>query len=141
MIVVGATVAVVTVALSVREYARTAPDAPALTARTHVTAPELWAAFQHDAIAATARFVGDADDQAVHVSGVIRAIAPSAGDGPVHVLLDTGVDTAVVRCEFARGTVPLTWAPGMHVAVMGRCTGMRTDVTLVRCMAAHRSPR
>ena len=88
-----------------------------------------------DEAAATATYVGTTE-QAVQVSGTIRAMEPS-GDGKVTVILETGDPLAGVTCEFAEADVPGTWRSGTEVSVKGICTGLLMDVVLVRCAAVE----
>lgn len=134
MIAVGATVALVAGVYAWMEYDRGVADAGAMAVKEKVTAPDLLAAFQADEASATARYVG-ATEQAIQVTGIVRAIEPQPG-GPVNVVLETGDDLAGVVCEFAQGTVPAAWTTGGEVAVKGICTGALMDVVLVRCVPA-----
>jgi len=114
-----------------KEYERKPEGAGELSATETLGAAELLKAFQQDEPSATAKFVGTTE-QAVQVSGAIRAIEPT-GESRVNVILETGDALAGIVCEFATADVPLTWRAGAAVTVKGICTGMLLDVVLVRC--------
>jgi hypothetical protein len=131
MIIVGATIVAVAGVFALMEYNRGVEGAASMEAAATVSATELLAAFTTDEAAATAQYVGTSE-QAVQVSGTIRAMEPS-GDGKVTVILETGDPLAGVTCEFAEADVPGTWRSGADVTVKGICTGILMDVVLVRC--------
>jgi hypothetical protein len=135
MIIVGATIAAVAGGYALKEYNRGVEGAASMEAAATVSAADLLAAFTADEAAATATYVGTAE-QAVQVSGTIRAMEPT-GDGKVTVILETGDPLAGVTCEFAEADVPGTWRSGADVTVKGICTGILMDVVLVRCAAVE----
>ncbi len=118
-----------------KEFQRKPTGADALVAKESLSAADLLKAFQTDEVAATAKYVG-ATEQAVDVSGTIRAMEPADG-GKVNVTLETGDALAGVVCEFAEADVPKDWRSGASVNVKGICTGMLLDVVLVRCAAVE----
>lgn len=116
-----------------KEFNRGAAKADDLPVKETVTAQDLMTAFTTDESAATARFVGTAE-QVVQVTGTIRAIDP-AGKELTNIVLGTDNELAGVVCEFAPADVPADWRSGASVTVKGICTGMLMDVVLVRCTA------
>lgn len=135
MIAVAATVLVVGGAFAWRAYDRGVADAGSMPVKEKVTAADLLTAFTTDEGAATAKYVGTAE-QVTQVSGTIRAIDP-AGNGKMNVTLETGDALAGVVCEFNKGAAPSAWKIGDAVAVNGICTGLLLDVVLVRCTAVE----
>ena len=136
LIIVGALVVTITGAmLTMGEYNRVPEGAAEKEEVAQVSATELHDAFLADEGAATAKYVGTTE-QAIRVSGVVRAIEPS-GEGLVNVTLETGDPIAGVVCEFATADVPADWRPGSSVALKGICTGFLIDVILNRCAAVE----
>lgn len=139
MIAVAAAVvlvlAVVGAAFAWKAYDRGPDTGASMPVKETVTAEALLAAFNANEQAATAKYVGIAD-QVTQVSGTIRAIEPT-GDGKMNVTLETGDALAGVVCEFGKADSPTTWKAGDEVAVKGICTGLLLDVILVRCVAVE----
>lgn len=132
MIAVGATVAVVGAFFALKEYNRGVADVSRMSPAAKVRSTALLEEFATDETAATARYVGTSE-QAIEVSGTIRAMEEAGGD-KVNVILETDDDLAGVVCEFAASDVPENWRAGASVTVKGICTGMLMDVVLVRCV-------
>lgn len=124
---------------ALKEFTRGHADVAGMKEAHAVDAPGLLAAFVADEAAATARFVGQ-KEQALKVSGTIRAMERGAAGAPDNVVLETGDEMAGIVCEFAAGTVPSGWTTGDAVAVKGICQGytgegmMPGDVLLQRCV-------
>jgi len=116
------------------EFHRTAATADEMPVAEIVTATELLAAFAADEAAATARYVGTAD-QVVQVSGNIRSMGST--NGLTNVVLGTSDPMAGVVCEFRATALPAKWKVGDAVEVKGICTGLLMDVVLVRCTAVE----
>ncbi len=136
MIAVLGTVAVIGGATyAVMEYNRGTAGADAMKTVTTVTATDLLAAYAADESAADQRFVGKAE-QAIEVTGIIRAMEPVGGD-KTNVILETGDPMAGVVCEFSNTDLPIDWRSGTSVRVKGICTGLLMDVVLVRCVASE----
>lgn len=136
MIAVFATVAVVGGGTyAYLEYERGVSGAAEMKPVATVTAGELLSAYTTDEAAADQRFVGSAD-QAIQVSGTIRAMEP-VGSDKTNVILETGDPMAGVVCEFTNTDLPQDWRSGVEVTVQGICTGMLMDVVLVRCIGVQ----
>lgn len=116
------------------EFNRSKATANDMPVKESVTAEELLGAFNSDETAATARFVGKAE-QVIQVKGTIRSIETS-DEKHTNVILDTGDDLAGVVCEFANTDLDPNWSTGSAVVVNGFCTGMLLDIVLVRCSKA-----
>ncbi|MFN6117967.1 MAG: OB-fold protein [Flavobacteriales bacterium] len=127
------------------EYSRGNAGADAMRTVTSIPATDLLAAYSTDEAAADKRFVGE-KEQAIEVSGTIRAIEP-VGDSKTNVILETGDPMAGVVCEFANSELPIDWRSGATVKVKGICKGMQkgdgllemlgSDVLLTRCAASQ----
>lgn len=136
MIAVFATVAIVGGGTyAYLEYGRGVSGAAEMKPVAAVTAGELLSAYTTDEAAADQRFVGSAE-QAIQVSGTIRAMEP-VGSDKTNVILDTGDPMAGVVCEFTNADLPQDWRSGVEVTVQGICTGMLMDVVLVRCIGVQ----
>lgn len=136
MIAVFATVAVVGGGtFAYLEYERGVSGAAEMKPVAAVTAGELLSAYTTDEAAADQRFVGSAE-QAIQVSGTIRAMEP-VGSDKTNVILETGDPMAGVVCEFTNTDLPQDWRSGVEVTVQGICTGMLMDVVLVRCIGVQ----
>jgi hypothetical protein len=122
-----------------KEYMRGHTDVKGMDAVQRVGAEQLLQAFVADDASASATYVGE-KEQAIEVAGTIRTIDDAGGDAPVNVVLETGDELAGIVCEFKRGSVPSTWAPGTPVTLKGICQGytgegmMPGDVVLQRCV-------
>lgn len=136
MIAVFATVAIVGGGTyAYLEYGRGVSGAAEMKPVAAVTAGELLSAYTTDEAAADQRFVGSAE-QAIQVSGTIRAMEP-VGSDKTNVILETGDPMAGVVCEFTNTDLPQDWRSGVEVTVQGICTGMLMDVVLVRCIGVQ----
>ncbi len=95
-----------------------------------VDASQLFAEFNNDEAAATAKYVG----KIVTVSGKVRE-ASQMDDGTPKVLLETGSDFGV-SCEFDPNTkhAKTTFQPGETVTLKGECAGLNLDVQVARCV-------
>lgn len=113
------------------EYNRGLADTGSMPVKETVTAQAIFEAFSADEKAATAKYVGPAE-QVIAVSGTIRSIAPSA-DGRTNVTLETGDAMAGVACEFEGDMIPSSWKANDPVTIKGICTGMLLDIVIIRC--------
>jgi hypothetical protein len=133
-IIVGS-IAVVLLAAAIfgyREYTRGNADLAGIKAEVCVTAPALLSEFSQNEAQANAKYL----NKVTCTRGVVKSVETDH-TGSISVMLDAGDPLANVSCELdARH---LDEASKIHagdtVNVTGICTGMLTDVVLVRCNA------
>lgn len=98
-----------------------------------VEASQLYAEFNNDETAATAKYVG----KIVTVTGKVRE-SSQLDDGTPKVLLETGSDFGV-SCEFDPNTkhAKTTFQPGETLTLKGECAGLNLDVQVARCVVVQ----
>jgi len=114
------------------EYTRGNPDLAGAKADISISASQLLGEYSKDEKSANAKYL----NKITSVRGILKSIDKDH-TGSISLSLDTGDPIAGVSCELdARH---LTDADKVHagdsVTVTGICTGMLTDVVLVRCSA------
>lgn len=94
-----------------------------------VNAGQLFADFNDDETAATAKYVG----KIIAVSGKVRE-SSTLEDGTPKVILETGSDFGI-SCEFDPNTkhARTEFQPGEQLTIKGECAGLNLDVQLARC--------
>lgn len=106
------------------------PSMTSQSSEVSVDAGQLFAEFEQDEAAATAKYVG----KIVTVSGKVSE-ASTLEDGTPKVILETGQGFGV-SCEFDPNTKhPRTeFQPGETLTIKGECAGLNLDVQLARCV-------
>lgn len=96
-----------------------------------IAAPELLQEFQQDETAANQKYL----DKVLKVKGQVKTVSADEA-GNVQLTLDASDELAGVICEIPAAAVPANaqLLPGKTVTLKGVCTGMLTDVVLVRCV-------
>ena len=111
------------------EYNRKPADLSGATADITITATQLLKEFSQNETAANAKYL----NKITRVRGVLKSIDKDHS-GAISLSLDAGDPIAGVSCELdARHHADAAIVhPGDSVTVTGICTGMLTDVVLVR---------
>jgi len=113
-----------------REYTRGNADLAGVKAEVCIAAPNLLNEFSQNEAQANAKYL----NKVTCTRGVVKSVETDH-TGSVSVTLDAGDPIANVSCEL--DTRHLDEAAKIHtgdtVNVTGICTGMLTDVVLVRC--------
>lgn len=103
----------------------------ASTAAFSLEAAALLTEFEADESAANTKY----NDQVLQVSGNVADVSKDAA-GLVKVTLDTGNPLSGIICELNQETdhARLDFQTGEPVVFKGVCTGMLSDVILIRCV-------
>lgn len=92
-----------------------------------ISANELFNEFATNEPQANSRFI----DKIIEVKGVVREI--SYDNESPSILLNTDDETFGVLCSFGKPINDKNIKKGDSVVVKGLCTGMLTDVVLIKC--------
>ena len=111
-------------------YNKPHPDLQRQEADYSLSAAELFAAFEADEQAATAKYVGSGNKEIIlEVSGMAQDVKETENGGMTLSLKEPG-EMSGVNCEFLEASEV---AEGEQITVRGVCTGMLLDVVLSRC--------
>lgn len=113
------------------QYNKPTRDLTDKKADLSISATELYRQFSENEAQANQQYL----DKVVQVKGVLTAVSRGE-DGSLNLTLDAGNPMGGVTCEipagnFAEGTNLQT---GSQVTIKGQCTGILTDVLLVKCV-------
>jgi len=112
------------------EFHRGQKDTSVMTPDFQMNAPQLVVAFQQNEADANKTF----NDKVVAITGVVSDVATE--DNVLNVLMDGSDPMSGVLCQFDVASMQQARhiAPGQKIEIKGICTGMLTDVVLVRCV-------
>jgi hypothetical protein len=96
-----------------------------------ISAKELYKQFSENEGQANRQYL----DKVVQVKGILTAVSRGE-DGSLNLALDAGNPMGGVTCEMPAENAPegANLQTGQQVTVKGQCTGILTDVLLVKCV-------
>ena len=94
-----------------------------------LSASELFNAFSNDETAANQNYAG----KVIEVNGEIYSIE-DGNQGDYNILLMGASDMFGVSCNISKEDMPQGLSNGQQISTKGECSGMLSDVILIRCV-------